>query len=1123
MKSNYSSELILNNAENILSKTNDSLIICASQKQAEQLYLDLNFFWGKDHKIELFPDWEILPYDDFSPHQDLISKRLTILYELSLKPAKVIIASLNALIYKICPPDFLKQQLFKLEVHQVLPLQKFKKLLSEAQYQLVNEVMVHGDYALRGSLIDVFPMGAHYPIRIEWFDDEISSIRIFNPETQRSEKKIDRFTLFPAKEFPFDENARNLFRQQFRQEFSGNPLSIPVYEKVSNGQLLQGIENYLPLFFSHTSSIFEHLPPRTKIFYDSDLKPLLDGFWQEIGKRYEQRAHDVTKPILAPEKLFFPPDNWLQQFHAHAPQALSAGPSLASSLPNLKIERQSPTPLHRLQSFIGQYPDLKILLFAPSPGKREVLHELCRASQLYPQPVENLSEFAQSHQRLGLVHGPIQAAMLLQSWQILCISEQELMGESIAYQSQEGTPKRKTTLDKFIRDLSELQIGMLVVHQQFGIGRYEGLQRMDNQGIETEFLMLSYAGSDKIYVPITNLQVISKYSGAQSEHIALHKLGSDQWQKEKKKAIDKIHDIAIELLETQAQRQAEQGFPCTIDIAEYERFASAFRFDETFDQKQSIAAILKDMQSPHPMDRLICGDVGFGKTEVAMRAAFVMAQNHKQVCVLVPTTLLAKQHFETFEERFADFPIAVELISRFRSKKDSDQILTKLAQGQIDILIGTHKLLQQDIKFKDLGLLIIDEEHRFGVKQKEHLKRIRHQADILSLTATPIPRTLNMAMHGLRDISLIATPPAKRLSIKTFWHEKNPSLIREAILREILRGGQVYYLHNDIVTIEKTVLELRQLVPEASIEFAHGQMPERRLEQIMADFYHQRFNVLVCTTIIETGIDIPTANTMIIERADHLGLAQIHQLRGRVGRSHHQAYAYLLTPPEESLSQDAIKRLEAIVSLENLGAGFTLAMHDMEIRGTGELLGEEQSGNMQSIGYSLYMDILEQAISDLKAGRIPNFDRQTKTTDIDLKISTIIPEDYIPDVNQRLVFYKRISITTSTDALKEIQIELIDRFGLFPPAVKNLFAVMLIKQTCEQQGITKLHLAKTMGVIEFGPQPQINPSKLIQLIQQQPLSFKLRGQQILEFKLDPEQNADDRIAFIRNLLQEWQS
>jgi len=1122
MNSTKISQNILNQASVILSKSETSLIICASQKQAEQVYLDLHFFWGENYQIALFPDWEILPFDEFSPHQDLISKRLSILYDLGLKQPKIIIASVNTLMYQLCPPDFLKQQLFQLAVNQVLPLQQFKRLLSEAQYQLVTEVMVHGDYAIRGALIDVFPMGAEYPIRIEWFDDEISSIRIFNPDTQRSERKIDTFTLFPTKEFPFDENARHLFRQQFRQEFSGNPLSIPIYEKVSNGQLLQGIENYLPLFFTQTSSFFQHLPPKSKVFFTEDLTAPLEQFWQEICNRHEQRAHDVSRPILAPDKLFFSPQAWLEAFWHHQPKMLSDAKTQADALPDLKIERQNTRPLYRLQEFIDKAPPLKILLFAPSPGKREVLNELCHASHLYPVLVQNIEEFERAESPLGLIHGPIQSAIFLKTSNILCISEQELMGESIAYQLREGQPKRKITLDKFIRDLSELQLGMLVVHQQFGIGRYEGMQRFEHQGIETEFLTLSYAGSDKIYVPVTNLQVISKYSGAQSEHIGLHKLGSDQWQKEKKKAIDKIHDIAIELLETQAQRHAEQGFACKIDMAEYERFASAFRFDETLDQQQSIAAILQDMQSSHPMDRLICGDVGFGKTEVAMRAAFVMAQNHKQVCVLVPTTLLAKQHFETFQERFVDFPISVELISRFRSKKDSDKILEKLSQGKIDILIGTHKLLQQNIHFHDLGLLIIDEEHRFGVKQKEHLKKIRHQADILSLTATPIPRTLNMAMHGLRDISLIATPPAKRLSIKTFWHEKNPSLTREAILREILRGGQVYYLHNDILSIEKTVLELRQLVPEASIEFAHGQMPERRLEQIMADFYHQRFNVLVCTTIIETGIDIPTANTMIIERADHLGLAQIHQLRGRVGRSHHQAYAYLLTPPQDSLSQDAIKRLEAIVSLENLGAGFTLAMHDMEIRGTGELLGEEQSGNMQSIGYSLYMDILEQAISDLKAGRIPKFDQQTSAIDIDLKISTIIPDEYIPDVNQRLVFYKRISMTTSKEALKEIQIELIDRFGLFPQPLKNLFAMMIIKQTLEQQGIVKLHLSNTMGVLEFGTQPNIDTLKLIQLVQKQPLIFKLRGQQLLEFKLDPEQNADARIAFINSLLQEWQ-
>jgi transcription-repair coupling factor (superfamily II helicase) len=1111
----YASESFIKQIQLLPSNIKSCLLVCNSQKQADQLYLDLKFVLDESYNVQIFPDWEILPYDDFSPHQDIISKRLQLLSDLLQHKPMFLVANIHTILYKICPPNYIQQQLFKIDVNQILPLSSFKQQLIAAQYRLVSEVHDHGDFAVRGALVDVYPMGSEFPIRIEWFDDEISTIRKFDPHTQLTTDKIQQLVILPSKEFPFDETARSLFRQQFRQSFSGNPSLCALYENVSSGQLQQGLENYLPLFFEKTASLLDYLPQNTSLILDTNLEQHILSFSDEISNRYEQRRHDIAKPILPPQELFYDNKHWQGlstkfKFHTceHIPN---------EHLPNLKIERQKSAPLHRLADYLKENPKPRHLLIAPSIGKREVLLDLCRASEIYPDVYDNFSDFQISNSHLAIIHGPIAQSLHFATENIICITEYELFGETVIYHKA-SSKKDKRAPEKLIRDLSELHIGMPVVHVNYGIGRYEGLQSFENQGLINEFLTISYANQDKIYVPINNLQVISKYTGASADSVTLHKLGSDTWQKDKKKAFEKIHDVAIELLETQAQRNAQQGFKCELDQNEYERFASAFRFDETEDQKQAIAAIMEDLTSTQPMDRLVCGDVGFGKTEVAMRAAFIMVQNHRQVCVLVPTTLLAKQHFETFEERFADFPISVELLSRFRSKKESEQVLEKLAKGTVDILIGTHKLLQQDVKFKQLGLLIIDEEHRFGVKQKEHLKRIRHQADVLSLTATPIPRTLNMAMHGMRDISLITTPPAKRLAVKTFWHEKNPPLIREAILREVLRGGQVYYLHNDILSIEKTCEELKKLVPEAKIEFAHGQMHERTLERIMADFYHQRFNVLVCTTIIETGIDIPTANTIILERADKLGLSQMHQLRGRVGRSHHQAYCYLLTPPEKTLAVDAVKRLEAIVSLENLGAGFTLAMHDMEIRGAGEILGEDQSGNMHSIGFSLYMEMLEQAVEDIKAGRIPDFERHQNQCDMDLKICAIIPDDYIHDVHQRLIFYKRISHAKDADELRQLQIELIDRFGLLPEPVKNLVASMRLKHQCEAMGITKLHLSPNLGVIEFNQAPKVEPFEIIQLIQQQPQVYKLSNQQRLQFSLDETLTPQDRIHSVGELL-----
>ncbi len=1093
------------------------MILCDQQKEVEQVQHDLAFFKDNGIAIKVFPDWETLIYDPFSPHQDIISERLSLLYDILQQKPMVLILSLHTLLHRLPPKEFLHQQVFKITSGETLPLQKFKENLINAQYQMVSIVQNHGEFSPKGAILDVFPMGCEQPIRIEWFDDEIESMRWFDPQSQLSLEKISELRVLPAKEFSLDETSIRSFRQRFREQFTGNLHRCPIYEHVTQKEPMQGLEYYLPLFFEQTNSFFDYLPSDYQILFSPQCAESIQKIWKEASIRYEQRRHDISRPILKPEQILLTEEQCLQSIQKYPHHILKREPLTLDM--DIQIERKETQSFRKLKDFINtQSVQPKVLIIASSIGRREVIHDLCKTSQIYPEIFERLEDFLNSPCQLGLIAGPMSQSFIFQDLKLLCITEHELFGETIVYQRK----KRRAGVsaqEQYIRDLSELSIGTPVVHVDYGVGRYQGLQSLTMDDLTLEFMVLSYAGNDKIYVPIQNLNLISKYSGTHPDDAPIHKLGSESWHKEKKKAAEKVHDMAVELLETQALRHAQLGFNYQMDWPMYERFASSFRFTETDDQKNAIDAIIKDLQSPQPMDRLVCGDVGFGKTEVAMRAAFIVVQNHRQVCILVPTTLLAKQHYETFQERFADFPICVELVSRFRTKKESLGVLEGLSNGKVDIVIGTHKLLQQQVEFKDLGMIIIDEEHRFGVKQKEYLKKIKHQTDILSLTATPIPRTLNMAMHGMRDISIISTPPAKRLAVKTFWNEKNHHLLREAILREVLRGGQVYYLHNDILSIEKITKELQTLIPEAKIEYAHGQMHERDLERIMADFYHQRFNVLVCTTIIETGIDIPTANTIIIERADQLGLAQLHQLRGRVGRSHHQAYAYLLTPPENSLTTDAKKRLEAIVSLEDLGVGFTLAMQDMEIRGAGEFLGEEQSGNLQAIGYSLYMEMLEQAIEDLKAGKIPNFDKlKHEQCEIDLKIPNIIPESYMPDVHQRLVFYKRLASSKNEADIHHLQVELIDRFGLMPPSLKNLIQTTYLKLKAVSLGIKRILFNKGQGSIEFNEAPNIDPMKIITLIQKQSQTYQLKNQQTLVFKLAKEITAEETIHQISELI-----
>lgn len=1124
----HGSSLALALAEYCQQTPGIKLLITQDNLSANQLQAELNFFLNPESPQELlfFPDWETLPYDQFSPHQDIISERLYTLSRIQQVTDAIVITAASTLMHRLCPPEFLNQYALMLKEGQKLDLTAFRNQLQQSGYHCVNKVLEHGEFAVRGSIIDVYPMGSGLPFRIELFDDEIESLREFDTETQRTIEKIKEINVLPAREFPLNEQSQLLFRRAFREQFSGNPSQCPIYEAISEGQFPSGIEYYLPLFFEKTVTFFDYLPENAKVCLVENIQNNAEQFWQELNERFEQRRYDISRPILSPPACFINPTELLTKANTYEQLRLLQNPSDKKGAvvnfdivpgPQLPIDRKTQEPLSQLRNYCADS-SRRYLIVVESAGRREVLLDLLKPSGISAKVHASWHDFINDTAPINISTGDLIYGCELKQSHIVIIVESQLFGE-------QSTPQRRSTQktvdpDLIIRDMAELRVGAPVVHLQFGVGRYQGLQHIKSNGIAGEFLVLTYAGEDKIYVPVTSLHLISRYTGVDSEHAPLHKLGSDQWQKEKKKAAEKIHDVAIELLDLYAKREAQSGYQYKVDHNEYVKFASAFPFTETPDQLHAIEQIIKDMESPRPMDRLICGDVGFGKTEVAMRAAFVAVQNNKQVCILVPTTLLAGQHFESFRDRFADFPINIELLSRFRSGKETETVLTALKSGTVDIVIGTHKLFQSNIAFKNLGLLIIDEEHRFGVKQKEHIKALRTHVDILSMTATPIPRTLNMAMAGIRDISLMTTPPAKRLAIKTFWQEKKDATVREAILREILRGGQVFFLHNNVETIERVCQDLQTLVPEAKIRSAHGQMRERELERVMSDFYHHRFNVLVCTTIIETGIDIPTANTIIIDRADKFGLAQLHQLRGRVGRSHHQAYAYLLTPNEKLLTADAVKRLEAIISLEDLGAGFTLATHDLEIRGAGELLGAEQSGNMQAVGFNLFMEMLDKAVHDLKAGKTPELSAPMhQGPEIDLRISAIIPEEYIPDIHNRLIMYKRIANAKSKEQLHDLQIELIDRFGLLPQQVKHLLLITELKLKAEKMGIQKISAGAQQGKLEFSENPSIDPGVLIHLIQVHAKRYQMEGPQRLRFTLD-NTASEERIFEISSLLNQ---
>ena len=1087
--------------------------------------------------ICLFPDWETLPYDTFSPHQDIISQRLATLYQLSRMVKGIVIVPVTTLMQRLAPKQYLEANSLIIQKGDKKDLHQLRQELEASGYRYVDQVMEHGEFSARGAILDLFPMGSKTPFRLDFFDDEIDEIRLFDPENQRSSDKVAGIDLLPAHEFPTDTDGVNLFRSQYREQFTSTIHKESIYHQVSNGIMPAGIEYYLPLFFQQSNTLCDYLSDNTLVIVSGDIDKSLASHWTDIEYRYEDRRYDPTRPLLPPSQLFL---NSEELYSALKPfDRVNLKPEIidedvkaaqvqfdVNALPDLTIDHKLKQPFELLNNFIAsKETPTKLLFVAESQGRRESVLELLQRNQVKPTNFDSIEDFVNSDSDVGITVNALSAGFIFQAKgsakknSIALVTEAELLGD-VVRQTRRRSKQQDIQNDAIFKNLAELSISQPVVHIDHGIGRYMGLQTIENGGITTEFLVLSYAGESKLYVPVASLHLISRYSGADAEHAPLHKLGNDTWSKAKQKAAEKVRDVAAELLDIYAKRASNHGYTFKRDKDEYRAFADSFGFEETLDQEQAINAVISDMLSPQAMDRLVCGDVGFGKTEVAMRAAFVAVNDGKQVAILVPTTLLAQQHYENFRDRFANWPVSIEVLSRFKTTKEQNAVIKDVESGQIDILIGTHKLLQNSIKYKDLGLLVVDEEHRFGVKQKEKIKQLRSNVDILTLTATPIPRTLNMAMGGMRDLSIIATPPAKRLAVKTFVRERDDALIRESILREILRGGQVYFLHNNVDTIDKTAADIHALLPEAKIVTAHGQMRERELERIMSDFYHQRYNVLVCTTIIETGIDVPSANTIIMDRADRLGLAQLHQLRGRVGRSHHQAYAYLLTPHEKRMTKDAKKRLEAIASLEDLGAGFTLATHDLEIRGAGELLGEDQSGSMSQVGFSLYMEMLDAAVAALKDGKQLTLDQVMKTqTEVDLRVAALLPDDYIFDVSLRLSLYKRIASCKTKQALDDVQVELIDRFGLLPQPAKNLVHIAKLKLKAEKIGISRIDAGPAGGSIEFSSDTKIDPMFIIGLIQQQPKIYQMEGGNKLKFKQVTE-DAKARFVLITTMINE---
>ena len=1149
-------------------KSSRLLILTQTAQDAARLADEIAWF-DPSLSVRLFPDWETLPYDPLSPHPDLVSERLSALWLASQGKVDVLVSPAATAAQHLCPPAYLNAHAFLLKEKDRLDADKLRSRLAQAGYHAVNQVLSPGEFAVRGGIIDIFPMGTTLPFRIDLFDDEIESIRTFDPDSQRTLYKVAEIRLLPAREVPLDEVGVTHFRQSFRERFEGDPSKSQVYKDVSNRFAPGGVEYYLPLFFDETATLFDYLAEDTALVLHGDIQAAVENFWRDTQSRHRLMQGDKNRPLLAPEDLFLMPDRFFGALRPYARVEFKLPtPSLPAcgggwegeclayhAAPAVEVERKADNPYHRLQVHLDTFTGATLVV-AESLGRRETLVNALGEYGLRPSLLEGWPQTPSSDDVLPplkkggrgdsdtnghtqpndespptplfqrgelkgffLTTGPLAAGYIDLDANLAVITEAELYARStVTRRAREA--KRATTAEGLLKDLSELKVGDPVVHAQHGIGRYLGLSGMDMGNGEEEFLTLEFAGGDKLYVPVSLLQLISRYLGGDPDAAPLHRLGSGQWEKARRRAMEKARDTAAELLNLYALRASRQGHAFPLSEHDLDAFAEGFGFEETPDQLGAIEAVVADMTSGKPMDRLVCGDVGFGKTEVALRAAFVAVSGGKQVAVLCPTTLLAEQHYQTFSDRFADFPVKLAELSRFRSPKEVAAALEGLKEGRIDIVIGTHKLLSKDIKFKNLGLTIIDEEHRFGVRQKERMKELRAEVDVLTLTATPIPRTLAMSLEGIRDFSVIATAPQKRLAIKTFVQPLSDGLIREACLRELKRGGQIYFLHNEVETIRTMHEKLAKLLPEARIEIAHGQMPERELEHVMRDFTHQRFNVLLCTTIIETGIDVPSANTILMNRADKFGLAQLHQLRGRVGRSHHQAYAYLLTPPNGAgVTPAAKKRLEAIQNMEDLGSGFYLSMHDLEIRGAGEVLGENQSGEMQEVGFNLFNDMLNSAVKSLKAGREPDMNAPLAVTaEINLNLPALLPDSYCGDIHERLVLYKRLANCESAEELDDLKEELIDRFGLLPEAGEVLLAVHRLRLETKRFGIARLDVGPDAASIQFVPNPPVDPMKLIKLIQTK-REYKLAGQDRLKIeKAAP--TLEKRLELVRGFLRE---
>jgi transcription-repair coupling factor (superfamily II helicase) len=1096
-------------------------IVTAGATDAQRLIDELAFF-APELRCVLFPDWETLPYDTFSPHQDLISERLATLWRISQGDADVIVVPATTALYRVAPPSFLAGYTFHFAVKQKLEEARLKAQLTLAGYSHVTQVVSPGEYAVRGGLIDLFPMGSTVPYRVDLFDDEIDSIRTFDPDSQRSLYPVPEVRMLPGREFPMDDDARAKFRKRWRELLEGDPTRSRIYKDIGNGVATAGIEYYLPLFFDETATVFDYVGAQATVILHGDIEPAFQRFWQDTRDRFRLVQGDPDRPALPPETLFLTAEQFYGRANEHAQLALreqeAEAPAYAEfeSLPPMAVVRGAEEPLAKFKEHLRNTQH-RALLLAESDGRRESLLDFLRASHLAPPVFDSLDEFRASDERLGIATGAVNTGFAWIEEGIDLVTETELFAAGPTTRRRKKQ-EQVSDVEALIKDLSELNVGDPVVHAQHGIGRYKGLVNMDLGQGSTEFLHLQYADDATLYVPVSQLHQISRYTGVSADEAPLHKLGSGQWEKARRKAAEQVRDTAAELLNIYARRAAREGHAFRYSPQDYETFANDFGFEETADQNAAIHAVIQDMVSPRPMDRLVCGDVGFGKTEVALRAAFIAVTGGKQVAFLAPTTLLAEQHFTTLVDRFAKWPVKVAEVSRFRSGREVTVTLKGLADGSVDIVVGTHKLLSESTKFKNLGLLIIDEEHRFGVRHKEAMKAMRAEVDVLTLTATPIPRTLGMALEGLRDLSVIATAPQRRLAIKTFVRNEGNGVVREAVLRELKRGGQVYFLHNEVETIQNRRERLEQLLPEARIAVAHGQMPERELERVMRDFVAQRYNLLLCSTIIETGIDVPTANTIVISRADKFGLAQLHQLRGRVGRSHHQAYAYLMVPDTESLTRQASQRLEAIQQMEELGSGFYLAMHDLEIRGAGEVLGENQSGNMLEVGFQLYNEMLSEAVRSLKAGREPDLLAPLSvTTDINLHAPALLPDNYCGDVHLRLSFYKRLATAKTSEQIDALLEEIVDRFGKLPPQAQTLIDVHRLRVLARPYGVVKVDAAPGVIHITFKSNPPVDPMRIIELVQKN-RHIKLAGNEKLRIERDLK-DPKERAQMVRDVLR----